>query len=80
MCVRGVCVQCACMCTVRVVMQHNQLQVVTLLQSTQLYKWGPDGLVSYWGSSPTNCSINGYLAQVKLGEANAQLSLSHLAV
>ena len=51
-----VCRVCAC---VHVVMQHNQ--VVTLLQSTQLYKWGPDGLV-YWESSPTSYNINGYQA------------------
>ena len=42
----NVCVVCVCVVvSVCVVMQHNQ--VVTLLQSTQLYKWGPDGLVSY---------------------------------
>ena len=53
----NVCVWSVC---VHVVMQHNQ--VVTLLQSTQLYKWGPDGLVSYWESSPTSYNINGYQA------------------
>jgi len=53
----------------------EQETLLTLLQFTQPYKWGPG---VNWRNSPPSCNINRYL--LITGKANAQLSLSCLAM
>ena len=55
----------------------EQETLLILLQSTQLLKWGPGGLVPTGGSSPLSCNINGYLGKQML---NFKCLIEHLNV